>query len=86
MTIDIASKSLKVVADRKARSYTRVPQGRSPGEETELTVKITNFNNDIIRPNCQPSIALKFMKSHYHRGKFIRTVTMKMFIEKEALL
>lgn len=54
-------------------------------EETikiELTVPSSYFNSGIMRPNRQSSIALKLMNYRYQRGKIIRRITIRMFIEK----
>lgn len=40
----------------------------------ELTMAISNFNIEIMRPHCQYSTALKCIKSRYQLGNFIRTL------------
>lgn len=64
---------LNIKIDSEARSRNKVPRTRNVIEENvniEFTVASSQFT------------ALKFIKSTYNRGKFIRAITMKLFIEK----
>lgn len=90
MTIDIAFKSLKIVDERKAISRNKVPRARGATEKKnrietirrELKLRSRNFSSKIMRPNCQSSSALKFVKLRYRRRKVARTITMKIYFEK----
>lgn len=59
MTIDAAFNFLKIVFDKKARCWKKIPQVNSARKENiriELTVTLINFNTKTMRPNCQSSI------------------------------
>lgn len=61
-------------------SWERVPQERIAREETvstEVTVRSSNLNCKMMRPNYQSSTGFKFRKSRYKIGELIITITMK---------
>lgn len=60
MMTDTTPRPLKIAVDRKAESGKRVPQARR--KSIELTVTISNFNSEIMRPSCQYSTVFKFVK------------------------
>lgn len=73
----ITFKMLKIVVDRKTAIRKRHPEARRTREEIisiEFTITTSNFNSEILRPNGQSSIVLKYIKSRYQRGKLIRTI------------
>lgn len=62
-----------------------VPQVKIMRKEAigiELTVTSSCFNSKLRRPSCQSSSTFKFMQSMYQGRKIIRTIAMKILIEK----
>lgn len=49
MTINVALKFLKILADRKVRSRKRVPYAREGTIKIELAVTFSNFNSKIVK-------------------------------------
>lgn len=61
----------------------RVPQARSPREETigvELTVASNNFNSKVLRPNSEYNSVLRFITSSYQIRELMWKIARKRFI------
>lgn len=73
ITVDIEFQFLKIEVNNKVRSRERILQARSASEETisiELAVISSHVICQMMRPYCQSSTALTFIKSRYYRGKY----------------
>lgn len=78
--IDTALYILKIVAE-KDTSWKRVSQSGRTREGTIYTTAFSNFRNRMMRPHCQTSTTLQFMKPKYESEKLIRTIIMIIFVE-----
>lgn len=85
MAFGVTFNVLKILGERKAGNRKISRQPRSAKEESlgiELTVTSGSFNSKTMRPCGQCSTTPTLMKSRYRRERVIKTIAMKIFLEK----